>query len=272
MKLVPPLFRYQPLSDGFERERELLLENRMYFPSPSSFNDPFEARPHLTFSRNARISRAEAMAITARQAPGLSRNQRKLVARSMVKNSRNPDVAQEVVRQMREAIQENFRAASIKCFCEQPDSLLQWAYYANCHKGIRLEFSGVHRWRFVDDAGQVRPMALTKVRYSDAYPAFDADSEFNGNDLMAALLTKSTEWAHEREWRALRIQTRPGYQEIGSGDVVSLTLGSRIAQEHADALLALCRQRNTPIRVYRAVLAEGSFRVELTDVGTFGGA
>lgn len=189
----------------------------------------------------------------------------------MVKNSRKPDVAQEVVRRMREDIQANFYATSIKCFCEQPDSLLQWAYYADCHRGIRLEFSGVHRWRFVDDAGQARPMAITKVRYSNTYPTFDADSDFHGNELMAALLTKSTEWAHEREWRALRVQTSPGHQEIRSGDVVSLALGSRITEAHADALVALCRQRNTPIRVYRAELAESGFRVELRDVGTFGG-
>lgn len=271
MRGIPPLFRYQPLSTGLEYEREILLENRLYFSSPSSFNDPFEARPHLTFSRNARISRDEAMAITARQAPGLSRNKRKLVARSMVKNSRNPEVSQEVVRQMREAIQANFHGASIKCFCEQPDSLLQWAYYANCHRGIRLEFAGIHNWRFVDDTGEARPVALSKVRYSDTYPAIDADLDFDGNELMAALLTKSKEWTHEKEWRALRIQTLPGHQQFGPRDVVSLVLGRRIADDQADALLALCKQRSTPIQVYRAVLADNSFRVELEAIGSFGG-
>jgi hypothetical protein len=271
MRAIPRLFRYQPLSADLGRERELLLENRMYFPSPSAFNDPFEARPHLTFSRNARISRADALAIAARQASHLSRNKQKQIAWAMVKNSRDPAVSQEVIRQMRQAIQADFHATSIKCFCDQPDSLLQWAYYAGCHGGIRLEFSGINRWRFVDDTGETRPMALSKVRYSDVYPNIDADSDFDGGELMAALLTKSTEWVHEREWRALRIRTRPGHQEIGAGDVVSLVLGSRTPNDQADALLELCKQRKVPIQVYRAVLADNGFRVELADIGKFGG-
>jgi hypothetical protein len=271
MKAIPPLFRYQGLSPELRFERELLLDNKMYFPSPSSFNDPFEARPHLTFSRNARISRKEALEMAGRQAPGLSRNKRKLLARELVRKLGSTSVAEDVVRQMRGAIQENFYGTSIKCFCEESDSLLQWAYYADCHRGIRLEFSGLNRWRFVDDLGVARPVALTKVRYSDEYPIIDADSDFSGDELMSALLTKSTVWRHENEWRALRVQTRPGHQEFDPSDLVSLVLGSRISDADAGALLRICEQRAVPIKVYRARLADSKFSLTLNLIGELGG-
>lgn len=59
-KAPPILFTYRGLSADFSRERETILENKIWFSTPDGLNDPFEARP-ISLGLQARPPRKEMM-------------------------------------------------------------------------------------------------------------------------------------------------------------------------------------------------------------------
>ena len=80
----------------------------------------------------------------------------------------------------------------ITCFSEDPLAILMWAYYADRHTGVCLEFdTEVVSW-----IGAAR-----QVQYTENYPDLsflrpDWDRTFS-----KLILTKAKEWEHEKEWR-----------------------------------------------------------------------
>ena len=82
------------------------------------------------------------------------------------------------------------RLYGVLCFSEAKTDLLQWAHYADRHKGICLGF---------DVSGskeKFRPVKYKTTRFPFPVPE-KRDMEFSWN----LLSTKSKAWAYEREWR-----------------------------------------------------------------------
>ncbi len=84
-------------------------------------------------------------------------------------------------------------------FTEEPASLLMWAHYADKHMGFVIEYDPEHPWfnrrRGPDDEF----FWLRQVRYQRERAALVATLT-SGEDMF---LTKSEEWAYEKEWRVL---------------------------------------------------------------------
>jgi hypothetical protein len=273
---IPRLYRYESIAgERFQWLLDTLIGHKVFFPNAALFNDPFDARPHLTFSRDGTMSLEEATALVAKRDPELDEEGQRDLALQMHHNSQRPEVAATIRQQLEEAIQVDFYRTSIRCYCTDPESLTQWAYYADCHRGVRLEFAHTHPWLFVGDDGDQRPVAFTPVQYRDDYPTLemdvDLDREESKKQFLEGLITKSKDWAGEQEWRGLRVKTRPGHQQFRPQDLISIVLGVRMAVADRDRILEACRTRDVAIDVYQAKLARGAFRIELDNLGAFGG-
>lgn len=87
----------------------------------------------------------------------------------------------------------------MSCFSEVKDSILMWSYYANCHKGICVEYD----LSKLDESillNQQIVENISKVHYSpiraDVLPSSDIfDLNF--------LTYKAAVWSHEHEWRII---------------------------------------------------------------------
>jgi len=149
------------------------LERKLPLTSPSRFNDPFDTKLAFDHSKhNPEYTPEEQCAINEK---GWSKKS-----------------IQQVNRKERERDWQNKYTGC--CFSERWDSLLMWAHYADSHKGVCLQFK--------DDSDPKKLPAgclFKKVRYSTHYPKLDAArvSEFEET----LLLTKSTDWMYEEEWR-----------------------------------------------------------------------
>src|SRR5205085_7416228 len=74
--------------------------------------------------------------------------------------------------------------------------ILLWAHYADGHKGFAVGFKSGHEkfWRRLDGV----PRVLSRVNYSYLRPPIKTIEEFGEQEM---LLTKSSHWQYEREWR-----------------------------------------------------------------------
>ena len=99
---------------------------------------------------------------------------------------------------------EHFANAKIFYLSELPDSIVMWSHYAQNHSGIVL--------RFTDDTSDNPLTKARPVRYVDQMPSLfneeslsDMLAGYGGLDhqkiMDEVVWTKSTHWAHEREWR-----------------------------------------------------------------------
>lgn len=81
----------------------------------------------------------------------------------------------------------------IASFSETKKSIPMWAYYANQHEGLCLEYDVSH----LDNSEKNKELreAFCKVHYSNFRPK-DLFSDYS-------LVVKSTEWSHEHEWRLI---------------------------------------------------------------------
>jgi hypothetical protein len=103
---------------------------------------------------------------------------------------------------------EGYKAAvarrwGVLCFSEEKTDILQWAHYADRHKGICLGF---------DVSGSQGKFGQVKYRTTRFPFPEKPDVDFSWN----LLSTKSKEWGYEREWRVF-LELKDGVWVEGAG-------------------------------------------------------
>ena len=223
------LFKY--LSFG-ERLLEQLCYKQVYYASPASFNDPLDCQPVVTadggISNDAleqllaemirRRSRKEidvAMKKLTLQEEGDTARRNALVENEAKKTigilgyeATNPEIVDQtgyhhdgLTRAIGHEMRKGY-GTGLLCLSSKFDSPLMWSHYADQHRGVCIEY----------DVSKVKQGSLHKVFY-DTARAVSAnqlhDFFVSGNENTrsaidtACLLTKSTEWRYESEWRIL---------------------------------------------------------------------
>ncbi|MGH7815031.1 MAG: DUF2971 domain-containing protein [Candidatus Binataceae bacterium] len=199
MKLPPQLFRYRPFdiptekclkcgeaadsSGRDQRERVCFAETRLYAPSRTQFNDPFDCLA-LSFDH---IPKADLEAfidkMTEQAFTEMSPVARQAKAQELKRYSASD---------LQRTSQEMADYLGILSFSTKPDNLLMWSHYANSHKGFCLEFDT--QYEPFDKAWPVA-YSLRRPKYE-----LSTDSLKNAQHLV---LTKSLDWAYEDEWRVV---------------------------------------------------------------------
>jgi hypothetical protein len=167
--LKQTLYKYCSISTENQLHRFIeILKGRIYFSSPSKFNDPFELSAKVNISTSPLL-----YGLTAREKEEVQR----------IFRLRAPEAVSE---EWREKI-------GILCLSEDPKNILMWSHYANNHSGICIGFNT-----------EITPFnTAAAITYSDERPK----AEFNSNPnrlIERVLLTKSKHWQYEKEWRAIK--------------------------------------------------------------------
>jgi len=218
------LYKYRDLSteQGRAFTKEIIVDKRVYFALPSSFNDPFEWR--YTISTQPR------------------NEQEKLMERPLANWGEYG--ANYVFPHMRKA----FGVLSLSA---KNDDILMWAHYANCHKGICIEFDASDSDSFF---GRAKP-----VVYQSTYPELSIYSPSLRDDIENATLIKSNHWDYEEEYRVVDRQpitvttSYPGHLLSG------IILGCEISEENEKLIRSWLQQIDETVTIYRAYLYDNMY-------------
>ncbi len=238
------LYKYRPITDETSRNRlrSILVQNRIYFPSRLNFNDPFDCRVPSFLNVNLRDLRR----FLSQRLKGMGLAKTRGDARAMARTIN--------LEQLRNDIQIDVDKAGILSLTERPENLLMWGHYASSHTGVCLEFAvSVHETFF----GRAQP-----VVYSDKRPTFDPNGTEEEN-VEAALLTKSADWAYEREWRIID-------QHIGKANcpfppelLTGIIFGSSISGADRQQIRKWVSERGLRVSFYNAVLNEREWKLDV---------
>jgi hypothetical protein len=257
------IYRYQPMRPD---AIDFIRKGRLWFSSPSRFNDPFDFLPDFTKEATKIVDqhREEAYwndaAIRGSRRAFFSETE-------ALRNQRIREVCNKVRSKFLKDLAKNFWVA---CFSEDPDNILMWSHYASYHTGLCV---GIRPERM-----RLSPeMALRwKVTYDDArLPIEHSD----GN---AIALRKAKVWDYEKEWRIVmatgdltpgqrplprthgRYRSEPGsFLQLQWGAFESVRFGALVDPKKRSKLLeALRSTERSHIKIVQMHLAASRFALE----------
>lgn len=248
-------FKYRPLGGDPAQMKWLIdtiTDDRLYWPSPLQFNDPFDCVP-IYRSPAGKALRKFAARLHKKNEPHSSRKARRVFLRQSL--GRNP---RDVGVEMQEGMNKLLDKTAVYSLAVVPDDILMWSHYANSHQGVCLRFNG---------------MAFTRqfvtgypVRYSKERPLIKIGSEDATDVLEKLLLTKAEMWAYEQEWRFIDYMGGSGLRRFRPVALTGLIIGSRTPSALSDELMRACEARRTPISLFRAVCDNAEFRLNLMPI------
>jgi hypothetical protein len=107
------------------------------------------------------------------------------------------------------------------------------------------------------------------VAYSDEYPQLGlrylVDNQ-HIRDATAWMLTKSSHWSYEREWRILDFENGPGVRKFLPECLSAVILGCCIPADEREKVLDWIRQFPTAVEVRQAKRSATQFRLEIVEL------
>lgn len=282
MATLNRLFKYVSFTP---RVLQQLCMGEVHFADPSTFNDPLDCRPTVKVDLPTpdlkdvlaqlivrRVSKevSDAMKKLRFKSESIATRQELLgnkVFDTLVSNiqyeANHPDVtdAEEHIRfALGNAIEFELRKAydqGVLCLSSRFDSPLMWSHYADQHRGICIEF----------DVSKLPAGTIREVKYGDSREVSASavrnwlrnDSEAARQEIeRACLLTKSTEWGYESEYRLLG---NVGVQ-TSIASFKSITFGMRCENTLQYAVIAALGRNDSPLEFFQ--INQPGARFELT--------
>jgi hypothetical protein len=200
-KIPSSLCKYQSLTSPHTLEN--LQKRQLWFSKPEKLNDPFDcAAPYLIDPNVTEDEWQSAYKQLSRLArDGLSKTTaEEMRARYFSEGKLNQKFKDDYVKIVIALIDKNprtYEKIGVVCLAEEPDNILMWSHYSNGHRGICLEFDT--KYFPLNDS-----LRLHRVQYKRNYPIIKLVSLLSRTLLYPTpLVTKSTRWKYEREWRLL---------------------------------------------------------------------
>lgn len=243
-------YRYRAFNE--DRLSDILLNSRLYLASPSTFNDPFEMRPVVTFDGPP-----------SRKRDALDKRIRALEPRlGGVKRRERVDALMSdqslLLKTMRDSLRKNFDDSGVASFADDPTDNLMWSHYAGQHTGVCIQF---------EIAGSPsRLLAAVSVKYRDRYPKINW-IEDTAAQLREIVFTKSLHWQYERERRIFCPGCAGTTYSFDPKACTAVTVGCR-TKEHVVDFLRRCNdaraRRGWPtFKLFRAVCSEERFLLRI---------
>ncbi len=195
-------YLYKYFSMATPNVDRIFTHNELWFSNPDYFNDPFDCKSLLTFERDYNKEEYINFVLTNKR-DSLKRDltyDEKLdienLAIEAFETSDKYELRERINGVLKEELNPTIDEFRILCLSENYNDILMWAHYADGHRGFVLQFDkGVLEEYFKS--------RLYEVFYpsDESYPSIKDFSERNGPHMF--LITKSSHWCYEDEWRII---------------------------------------------------------------------
>jgi len=245
------LFRYYSNTDW---AHDVLLNNRVYIPHPSSFNDPFDGSIPFDLTYTATEFRHWAIKLGERDGHDKATIERNLLPYFKPDGSLSA-FAVSKIESVSKDFDESNRRMGVLCLTEDCTSILMWSHYADKHQGVCLGFTRDASSELGEDD------ACSPVDYDDTYPTPRFLEIFSDDDRLTRALfyRKAMGWKYEREWRLL---FEPANQHVPiPGNISRVILGCRYDGKVKHDIHNTCAGKSIPL--YSAIQTPGQFSLKL---------
>lgn len=245
------LFRYYGNTD---RARDVLLNNQVFIPHPSLFNDPFDGSIPFDSTYTAAEFRDWAIKLGKRRGQDKAAIEKTLLPYFKSDGSLT-DFAISTIESVSKDFDESNGKMGVLCLTEDCVSILMWSHYANKHQGVCIGFTREPSSELGDDD------ACSPVQYDDTYPTprFLEIFSDDGSLTQALFYRKAMGWKYEREWRLL-FETANLLVPI-PGSISRVILGCRCDDKVKDAIRDACAAKSIPL--FSAIQTPGEFSLKL---------
>jgi hypothetical protein len=233
------LYRYRAPSI---QEITNLSDAKLWFSSPARFNDPFDCAYDISIDDVTRVDCAEV----------LERISQGRCTGATIAEMSDEQINEQSKQGLRTAIAGAIgKVKGVCCFSEKPNDILMWGHYSAGHSGFCLEFAVANEPMFDN---------VRRVKYSDELPRLGIET-FTKEDfeqVLGLLLTKSSHWAYEKEWRVLHTQGDflYGYNRT---TLTGIYFGAKMPQQQVMMIASLLRETDT--KFYQMKVSRSRFEI-----------
>jgi len=251
---INKLYKYREFN---EFTLDIIANNRIFFPKPSVFNDPFDCSIQV----NHNLSFEEYLDLIKKE--GIRNNKTPSQIESRLKGAKSlgivpPDILKTLEKGIEDIHKDNDEMG-IVCLSEDSVNILMWAHYANEHKGICIEFER-NKDNTLGNYEITRPIV-----YQKSYPKFtilDFGTSVEGGVIEKLIWSKSLDWAYEKE---CRIASPYGNVALSiPGKISAIIFGIRASSSSIDIIRKLTQ--GTDIVLKQAEKLENEFGLIATKV------
>lgn len=239
------LYKYRQLN---ERTEDIIRNNRIWFSKPADLNDPFDCQLFVEFNASEEQLYAYTRETLGNDVPD------SLVDLLMQQSRDNySDLMSSMLSKSKIMIEHE---TSILCLSVKPNDILMFAHYADCHRGLCLEFT--LNWE--DEIGKV-----FSVRYGETYPKLDYFAmRQSGSELVEKLLlSKFSDWSYEQEFRVLRFKQAPGLVPFRDDALTGIIFGCLVSEKDKAKVKQWNLDRSAPCTLYQALVSKTEYRLEI---------
>ena len=207
-----------------------ITHQELFFSNARAFNDPFDCLPVVSTNATKKEFESYLGGFFERQYPSITRKQKIASVKEISNDPQRNHKSKEVAQQLRAGLDQAMGIAGVLSLSKDPDHVLMWSHYADCHRGICLEFKVCEEKGFFTEAHD--------VKYQPTRPVFNmitGDHHEIGRD---ALLTKADFWSYENEVRIVSPKRKPGVHRYPA----SLLTGVIFGVNTSDADKALVKE------------------------------
>jgi hypothetical protein len=245
------LYRYRHLQ-GKHREwtRRILTDSILYFAKPSELDDPFDCRVQFRRSLSCQEVKRKSSDLLRRYMPQLSRAQRRAKAAKDLKSRDSHGL----LPHMTKGLQAEAEKVGVLSLSVSNSDIQLWSLYAAGHTGLCLKFMATDDTPFF---GCAQP-----VNYTSKRPVVDL-SDPPEHQVQAFLLTKSTEWKYQEEWRIICPSGGPGNKVFPEELLIGVIFGAEMEAADMEDVIEWVKGRKNVVELYQASLSSDSYSLRI---------
>lgn len=258
MNAPPSFYKYRPVAGkASEYLERTILHDEIRFSFPHEFNDPFDCS--VVYAQH-RGTEAEVVAdfiglgrkVGATEGEEELRKEALRILQDPLRDPRREEVCREMERSYAFWVRGQI---GVYCVSAVADDILMWAHYGQYHEGVCLQFVG----------GSASFRTAQRIRYSKLRPQLEW-KDSNRAKLEKTLLTKSSHWAYEQEWRLIEPGAGGTVVRFHPTTLSGIIVGAKASAATMQLVRRLNKARRTPLDVFKAFLSPTTYEVELRPV------
>ena len=258
IEIPKTIYKYRDWKN--EYHRKIILQQELFIPSPSTFNDPFDSNIPLAFEllkEDKVLAEKYFTKIVAREYPNLSKVEIIKKVKSLLKENRFNDI-EYLENHKKYSIEELHKIQGTFCATAINDNILMWAHYANNHYGFCVGFDAKKLYPHFGSGGL--------VKYKKDYPKISPLKEDDIERMFEQSFTKANFWDYEIEYRL----TKPGFVnqilKLDKEIITEIIIGYKMNKSDRDDLIKIIELELTNVKIFEIKPKLNSFELEIVEM------